>query len=211
MEDEKRYLYSVSPKKPIKGLLADGRPINGPKSLQLTIEEVKKCMNCGSVYRWFANEDRRERVTSLNIERLHNEKFYTEEEYASAKFDNVAGNNGTVVDTKVEAEPVVEEVAPVIEEVVEEVPAAAEETPVVETEEKPDNEGIDAAPVEEPATEEVKAEEAVVEEVVEEVPSTEEATAEEAPVVEEEVKVEEAPKAEVTTNFQTTNYKKKKH
>ena len=203
MEDEVRYLYSVSPKKPIKGLLADGRPINSPKSLQLTIEEVKKCMNCGSVYRWFANEDRRERVTALNIERLHNEKFYTEEEYASAKFDNVAGNNGTVVDTKVETEPVVEEVAPVVEEVVEEVPAAVEETPVVVTEEDSAN-VEETVTVEEPIAEEVKAEEAVTEEAV-----VNEVTADETPVVEEE-KVEEAPKAE-NTNFQTTNYKKKKH
>jgi hypothetical protein len=201
--EEVTYLYSVNPKKPIKGILENGRPINSSKSLQLTIDQVKKCMECGSVYRWFANEDRLERVTSLNIERLHNDKYYTEEEYASAKFDSVAGNTGTVVDTKTETEPTVEEVAPVVEEVIEEVPVAVEETPVVVAEEDSVN-VEETVPTEEPVVEEVKVEEAVTEETV-----VNEVTADETPVVEEE-KVEEVPKAE-NTNFQTTNYKKKKH
>lgn len=194
--EETRYLYSVNPKKPIKGVLENGRPINSSKSLNLTIEQVQKCMACGSVYRWFANEDKLERVTSLNIERLHNEKFMTEEEFAEFKLNGVAGNAGKVVE-------VVEEPAPVVEEAkVEEVAApAAEEAPVEEVKVE------EVAPVEEEKAVEA---EPVVEEVVEEVPTTEEApveevAAEEASVVEEEA---EAPKAE---GGNSQNYKKKKH
>ena len=198
--EETRFLYSVSPKKPIKGILENGRPINSSKSLQLTIEQVEKCMACGSVYRWFANENKLERVTSLNMERLHNEKFMTEEEFEAFKFNGVAGNTGKVVDTTA-----VEEPAPVVEEVKveEEVAApAADEAPVEEVKVE------EAAPIVEEVVEaEPVVEEAPVEEVSEEVPLTEEApveAAEEAPVV------EEAPKAE-NNNYQSTNYKKKKH
>ena len=196
MEDEVRFLYSVNPKKPIKGILENNRPINSAKSLNLTLEQVAECMKCGSVYRWFANENRLERVTTLNMERLHNEKFLTEEEFEAAKFNGVASNTGTVVDTKTEEPtPVVEEVAaPAADEApVEEV--KVEETPVVE-------EKVEEVVVEEPVVEEAKVEEEVkVEETV-----TEEAPAEAAT---EEV-VEEAPKTE-NNNFQANNYKKKKH
>lgn len=194
--EETRYLYSVNPKKPIKGVLENGRPINSSKSLNLTIEQVQKCMACGSVYRWFANEDKLERVTSLNMERLHNEKFMTEEEFAEFKLNGVAGNAGKVVE-------VVEEPAPVVEEAkVEEVAApAADETPIEEVKVE------EVTPVEEEKAVEA---EPVVEEVVEEVPPTEEApveevAAEEASVVEEEA---DAPKVE---GGNSQNYKKKKH
>ena len=199
--EESSFLYSVSPKKPIKGILENGRPINSSKSLQLTLEQVQKCMACGSVYRWFANEDKLERVTSLNMERLHNEKFMTEEEFAEFKLNGVAGNAGKVVD-------VVEEPAPVVEEakVEEEVAApAADETPVEEVKVE------EATAVEEEKVEEV----APVEEVVEEVPATEEVSVDGEPVVEYETNdgepiAEEAPKAEFN-NSQSNNYKKKKH
>ncbi len=194
--EESTFLYSVSPKKPIKGILENGRPINSSKSLQLTLDQVQKCMACGSVYRWFANEDKLERVTSLNMERLHNEKFMTEEEFAEFKLNGVAGNAGKVVD-------VVEEPAPVVEEakVEEEVAApAADETPVEEVK-------IEEAP----AVEEEKVEEvAPVEEVVEEVPATEEAPVEEVATEEAPAEEEEAPKADFN-NSQSNNYKKKKH
>ena len=194
--EESTFLYSVSPKKPIKGILENGRPINSSKSLQLTLDQVQKCMACGSVYRWFANEDKLERVTSLNMERLHNEKFMTEEEFAEFKLNGVAGNAGKVVD-------VVEEPAPVVEEakVEEEVAApAADETPVEEVK-------VEEAPV----VEEEKVEEvAPVEEVVEEVHATEEAPVEEVATEETSVEEEEAPKAEFN-NSQSNNYKKKKH
>ena len=197
--DEVRFLYSVNPKKPIKGILENGRPINSSKSLSLTIDQVRACMACGSVYRWFANEDKLERVTSLNIERLHNEKLMTEEEFEAFKMNDVAGNTGSVVTTEapVVEEPKVEEVAPVVEEtpVVEEVP----EVVVAVQETVP---AVDEAPVE--AVEEVAP--AVEEEVVAEEPIAEEAVVEE-PVVTEEESVGETQ----TEEFQSVHYKKKKH
>jgi hypothetical protein len=190
--EESRFLYSVFPKKPIKGVLEDGRPINNRKSLNLTIDQVKQCMACGTVYRWFANDNKLERVTALNMERLHNATFMTEEEFEASKFDSVSKSTGSVVDTKVVEEPKVEEVAPapVVEEKVEEVVVepepVVEETPVVE----------EAAPA--------------VEEVVEEQPAVEEA-----PVAEEVVAEAEAPVEEVVEEKKENNnngyYKKKKH
>ena len=75
-----RYLYSVHPRKPIKNL-SDVAVIRAPKSLSLTLEDVLTCLKSAVVYRRFANENRIERVTILNAERLHNAKFMTEEEY----------------------------------------------------------------------------------------------------------------------------------
>ena len=189
MEDEVRFLYSVFPKKPIKGVLEDGRPISSRKSLNLTIDQVRLCMNCGSVYRWFANDGNRlERVTALNIERLHNEKFMTEEEFKSSKFDAVSSSTGSVVETKEEdskVEEKVEESAPAVEEKKEEEVAAE---PVVE--EAPAVEEV-AAPEEEAKEEETVAEEAVEESA-------------EAEVVTEE-------KKDGNPNPYNGNYKKKKH
>lgn len=75
-----RYLYSVHPRKPIKNL-SDVAIIRVPKSLSLTLEDVLTCLKSAVVYRRFANENKIERVTILNAERLHNAKFMTEEEY----------------------------------------------------------------------------------------------------------------------------------
>lgn len=75
-----RYLYSVHPRKPIKNL-SNVPVIRVPKSLSLTLEDVLTCLKSAVVYRRFANENRIERVTILNAERLHNAKFMTEEEY----------------------------------------------------------------------------------------------------------------------------------
>lgn len=75
-----RYLYSVHPRKPIKNL-SNVSVIRVPKSLSLTLEDVLICLKSAIVYRRFANENKIERVTILNAERLHNAKFMTEEEY----------------------------------------------------------------------------------------------------------------------------------
>lgn len=81
--EETRYIYSINPKKIIKFLC--GKPIvpaiRNSRSLSLTKEEVRECLKYGTVYRRFANESRNERVTTRNIDRLHNAKFMTEEEY----------------------------------------------------------------------------------------------------------------------------------
>ena len=111
MDNEIRFLYSVYPKKPIKNLLA--KPINSPKTLSLTKEEVLLCMKCGTVYRRFGLEDRNERVTTINLDRLHNRQFITEEEWKKLK-----NNTETVVEEPVKVKEKVEE--PVVEPTVEE-------------------------------------------------------------------------------------------
>ena len=85
MDREVRFLYSVYPKKPIKNLMPNGRPINSPKTLSLTKEEVLLCMKSGTVYRRFGEDNRNERVTTVNLDRLHNLKFITEEEWKKTK------------------------------------------------------------------------------------------------------------------------------
>lgn len=127
MNLEKVYLYSVNPKKPIKNL-RDVPVIRTPKSLYLCKEDVYKCLQCGIVYRRFANEKRIERVTIANVDRMHNDKFMTEEEY-KVFLDNEMGDTGKVVINPVEETPApVEEVIPE-QEVVE---TSAEDTLVVE-------------------------------------------------------------------------------
>ena len=83
MNEEIRFLYSINPKKLIRFL--NGNPIIPPirtsKTLSLTKEEVRECLKYGSLYRRFANEGVNVRVTLNNIDRLHNAKLMTEEEY----------------------------------------------------------------------------------------------------------------------------------
>ena len=112
MDNEMRFLYSVYPKKPIRNLLSNGRPINSPKTLSLTKEEVLYCMKSGTVYRRFGSIDRNERVTTINLDRLHQKEFVTEEEWKK--------NNAVVEEPK--------------KEVVEEKPIVVEPTPVVQSE-----------------------------------------------------------------------------
>ena len=82
--EETRYLYSVNPRKVIKFLRGEQiiPPIRVAKTLSLTKEEAKECLQYGTVYRRFANENRNERVTTRNIDRLHNAKYMDEKEYS---------------------------------------------------------------------------------------------------------------------------------
>ena len=77
--EAKSYLYSVHPKRIIKGLESVD-VIRAPKSLYLTLEDVKKCIRLGTVYRRFSSSDIA-RVNTANVERLHNEKHMNEDEY----------------------------------------------------------------------------------------------------------------------------------
>lgn len=77
--EAKSYLYSVHPKRIIKGLESVD-VIRAPKSLYLTLEDVKKCIRLGTVYRRFSSSDI-VRVNTANVERLHNEKHMNEDEY----------------------------------------------------------------------------------------------------------------------------------
>lgn len=92
---EQTYLYSVHPRTVIKELPV--APIRVPKSLYLTKDQVLICLKHGAVYRRFANEGKNERVTIINVDRLHNEKFMTEEQYAAFLQSGVADNRGTTI------------------------------------------------------------------------------------------------------------------
>ena len=121
---EQRYLYSINPKTRIVNIPGIA-VIRSPKSLSLSKDEVVKCLKVATVYRRFANENKIEKVTNLNIDRLHNAKFISEEQW---KVMNIGAEEerGTVVNNAVEeivpevVEETVEEVAPAVEEVVEE-------------------------------------------------------------------------------------------
>lgn len=113
----KSYLYSVSPKKPIRFLCGEAvvPPIRTPRSLQMTLEQVKDCLKYGSVYRRFNEEGRNERVTTANVERLHNANFIEEKDYSEClskvvvdeKENNDTDERGTVEITE-EVEPTIE-------------------------------------------------------------------------------------------------------
>ena len=92
---ETTYLYSVNPKKIIKDLPT--LPIRSPRSLYLTKEQVLICLKSGTVYRRFATENRNERVTILNLDRLHNDKFMTEEEYKTFLESKTNDQRGTII------------------------------------------------------------------------------------------------------------------
>jgi hypothetical protein len=109
---EQTFLYEVRPRKIITGIHGVAY-IRSPRSIYLTKDEVLVCLQCGSVYRRFANLDRLERVTVTNVDRLHNENFIPEDQWTG----------------KVEkATPAVEEPKKVEEPLKEEEPAV--ETPV---------------------------------------------------------------------------------
>ena len=158
---ESTYLYSVHPKKIIKGLLE--QPIRTARSLYLTKEQVKVCLKYGSVYRRFANENKIERVLISNIDRLHNEKFMTESEYEQYKKSLTDSMRGSVINTDSKATPVSEDTNR--EEKVEEKPATVEpeikeETPVLEEENnEPPVAASETTPVSEDTNREEKVEE----------------------------------------------------
>ena len=159
-----RYLYSVNPKKPIRTI--KGVPVlRTPKSLQLTKEDVRECLKYGSVYRRFANENRIERVTVNSVDRFHNAKFMTEEEYEAFLKANIDSKTGTVINTQVVVEESVKE-----ESVVEEIPVK-EETPVEET--------VEEAVEESDVIEDEVFDDTVSEDIVEEVEEAEEVSVEE--------------------------------
>ena len=97
---EQRYLYSINPKTRIVNIPGIA-VIRSPKSLSLSKDEVVKCLKVATVYRRFANENKIEKVTNLNIDRLHNAKFISEEQW---KVMNIGAEEerGTVVNNAVE-------------------------------------------------------------------------------------------------------------
>ena len=77
-QNEELYIYAVHPKKVI---VIDGvGAIRSPKSLYLSKEDVLTCLKKASVYRRFPFGIS-ERVNIDNADRLHREKYMTEDEY----------------------------------------------------------------------------------------------------------------------------------
>lgn len=144
---EKTYLYSVNPRRTVTGL-KNVKAFRSPKSLFLTLDDVKECLKNASVHRRFANEGIFEKVTIGNCERLHNDRFMTEEEYEEFKKNQLSKNSATVKAQpkqeevkKVEAPKVEEKVVEekketVVEEVVDNIDAEIYESDEDETIEK---------------------------------------------------------------------------
>ena len=144
-----RFLYEIRPIKPIKDLIP-GKGIKAPCSMQLTKEEALHCMKYGSVYRNFSDSGMNPiRVTGSTIDRLHNVKFISEDEWMK-KIGKKIVSEQQEKESTIEETPV-EEVPVTIEEVVEE-NTIVEETPVVEevvAEEETTEDAQDFLPTEE--------------------------------------------------------------
>lgn len=98
--DEQKYLYSIKPRRTIKNLNKEVPVIRTAKSLYLTKEEVAECLKHASVYRRFG-VNQSVQVCGIDIDRLHNEKFYSKEEWDKIK------NNKSVVNEKKKEDKIV--------------------------------------------------------------------------------------------------------
>ena len=150
--EAKSYLYSVHPKRIIKGLESVD-VIRAPKSLYLTLEDVKKCIRLGTVYRRFSSSDIA-RVNTANVERLHNEKHMNEDEYKKFLITQSSAGQQTVTKHEDAKQPEHEkkETRPVANE-----EKKVESDSVV----NPTDENKSEEPVEEKKAEEVKSDDAV--------------------------------------------------
>ena len=147
--EAKSYLYSVHPKKIIKGLESVD-VIRAPKSLYLTLEDVKKCIRLGTVYRRFSSSDIA-RVNTANVERLHNEKHMNEDEYKQFLITQSSAGQQTVTKHEDVKQPEKKETTHVVTVVINEEKKAESDT-VVNTTDETKSEGQ----VEEKKAEEVK-------------------------------------------------------
>ena len=145
--EAKSYLYSVHPKRIIKGLESVD-VIRAPKSLYLTLEDVKKCIRLGTVYRRFSSSDIA-RVNTANVERLHNEKHMNEDEYKQFLITQSSAGQQTVTKHEEVKQPEKKETTPVAAN---EDKKEAESDTVVNTTDETKSEGQ----VEEKKVEEVK-------------------------------------------------------
>lgn len=183
-EDQERYLYTVFPKKPIRNLNENVPVLRVSKSLLLTKDEARKCLESASLYRWFANEKTTEKITVYDLDRVHRAVHISKEDWKKmneADVNTLAVNGVNLIEENTTnekenisveiEEPEVKEA--VVEEVVDDV--VKEEEEVKETETAFDND---------------------VEEVVEEAVETEseDKEVEETPVL--------IPNTPVNTNYQ---------
>ena len=94
-DKELAFLYTVNPRKVITGL-SGVNAIRTAKSLFLTKEDVKICLQKATVYRRFANEGINERVTVGNIDRLHRENYVSEEDWEATVIKEMSKGHGIV-------------------------------------------------------------------------------------------------------------------
>ena len=97
MQDNKElaFLYTVNPRKVITGL-SGVNAIRTAKSLFLTKEDVKICLQKATVYRRFANEGINERVNVGNIDRLHRENYVSEKDWEAVQAKEMSEGHGKV-------------------------------------------------------------------------------------------------------------------
>ncbi len=199
MADESVFLYTVNPRKVITGL-SGCNAIRTSKSLFLTKEDVKVCLQRASVYRRFAAEDVVERVNIGNIDRLHRENYVSEADWEKVVAKEMSEGHGKVNDVK-----------PVAEKIEESKQVAEPEKPVkVDEVVKSDDEETvlkEAEPVVEEVVE--TAEEKIEEATLDEVASDEEVQTEPETIVEESAVTTESTEKE-NNNAQKFTYNKKK-
>ena len=94
-DKELAFLYTVNPRKVITGL-SGVNAIRTAKSLFLTKEDVKICLQKATVYRRFANEGINERVNVGNIDRLHRENYVSEKDWDATQAKEMSEGHGKV-------------------------------------------------------------------------------------------------------------------
>ena len=114
-DKELAFLYTVNPRKVITGL-SGVNAIRTAKSLFLTKEDVKICLQKATVYRRFANEGINERVNVGNIDRLHRENYVSEKDWDAVQAKEMSEGHGKVeVPTEDPNTVINENLEPVIE------------------------------------------------------------------------------------------------
>lgn len=114
-DKELAFLYTVNPRKVITGL-SGVNAIRTAKSLFLTKEDVKICLQKATVYRRFANEGINERVTVGNIDRLHQENYVSEKDWDAVQAKEMSEGHGKVEVPEEDPDTVINEnLEPVIE------------------------------------------------------------------------------------------------
>lgn len=165
MDEEIRYMYTVYPKRMIVGL-ENIRPIRSPRSLLLTKDQVKYCLQYGTVYRRFGYGGN-EKVTPLNLDRLHNETLLTESEFKVTLGE--FNNRGTVLGDEKQYETLVNNTQTNVTfsqqtttESTQETPAEVAETVATPADDNPEiDPAVEVAQVEEAAPEKEEVKESV--------------------------------------------------
>ena len=127
------FLYTVNPRKVITGL-SGVNAIRTAKSLFLTKEDVKICLQKATVYRRFANEGINERVNVGNIDRLHRENYVSEKDWDSVQAKEMSEGHGKVEVPAEDPNTVINEnIEPVVEVPIENTDLAKNASEEVET------------------------------------------------------------------------------